>query len=147
MSNGNRAVILDPQRMHLAEHSRQDWVVNVEAGTTVEDILEPAYWSHIASSMEPFDRIDARMETGEWLLELIVVECGRNWARVHLAKKHELQAVVAEAPPALKHRVEWKGPQHKHVVIRLADNEVIQSGFSDKAAAQQWLAQHEQVTA
>lgn len=145
METKPRALILNPQRMGLAEQLRQDWVVNAEEGTTVKDVLEPGYWSHMSSQMQPYDRIDVRLETGEWLLELIVISVGRNWATVFLANKHELQPAVENVPSAIKHKVEWKGPQHKHVVIRLADNVVVQSGFSEKSAAQEWLAHHERV--
>ena len=141
-----RALILNPQRMSLAEQVRQDWVVNAEFGTTVADVLDPQYWAHMASQMQAWDRIDVRLETGEWLLELLVINTGRNWAQVHLLKQHDLEQRSETMPAAQKHKIEWKGPQHKWCVIRLADSEMIQRELASKEAAGQWLAAYEKTT-
>ena len=142
-----RAVILNEQRFGLAEQMRQDWVVNAEEGTLVNDVLEPGYWAHIAYKMQVYDRIDVRLETGEWLMELVVLDVGRNYARVHLAKKHDFVETNLDAPvSAIKHKVEFKGPQRKWAVIRIADSAVVQEGFQGKAEAILWLQNHERVT-
>jgi hypothetical protein len=141
------ARILNPQRMGLAEHMRQLWMVNAEEGTTIEDVLDPQYWSHMAAQLQPYDRIDVLLETGEWLLELLVINRGRNWAQIHLLHKYDLEQRSETMPAAQKHRIEWKGPQRKHAVIRIADSQVIQDGFSSKLEAGVWLANHEKVTA
>lgn len=142
-----RAVILNPQRMELAEQWCQHWVVNAEEGTTVSDVMDPQYWAHMAARMQPYDHIEVRLETGEWLLQLLALSVGRNYVQVHLLQKYDLQLVDSELPAAQKHRVEWKGPQRKWVVTRIADSQVIQEGLADKAAAHGWLANHERVTA
>jgi hypothetical protein len=137
---------LDPQRIGLAEHRRQDWVVNADEGTKPDEVLAGAYWSHFASNFEQFDRIEVREETGAWVSELIVLESARNWAKVRQLQLYELdkRTDVSAAPKA--HKVEWKGPQRKHVVIRIADSEAIHEGFSSKAEAEQWADNHERVT-
>lgn len=140
-----RAVFLDPQRMGLAEHRRQDWVVNAAAGTTREDVLNPQYWAHMAAQMQPYDRIDVRLETGEWMLELLVGGVGRNWAQVHLLHQHELTKIADAMPRAQLHIVEWKGPQRKWAVIRLSDGAIIQDGKQSRAEAQAWMEHHEKV--
>lgn len=142
-ADAKRAVILNPQRMTLAEQCRQDWVVNAEAGTTVQDVLDPAYWAHMAVQMQPFDRIDVRLETGEWMLQLLVINHGRNWAQVHLLHHYDLAKRAETMPSAQKHSVEWKGPQLKWCVIRLADSEAVMKELASKQAAAEWLAQHE----
>ncbi len=138
-----RALILNPQRMGLAEQMRQDWVVNAEEGTTIQDVLTPGYWAHMAAQMQVYDRIDVRLETGQWLLELIVLDVGRNYARVYLAHRHDFAEVDMDVPTnAITHKVEWKGPQRKHVVIRLSDSAAIQEGFSTKSEAMAWMENH-----
>jgi hypothetical protein len=141
-----RALILNPQRMSLAEQVRQDWVVNAEQGTTVADVLDPQYWAHMASQLQAWDRVDVRLETGEWLLELLVINTGRNWAQVHLLKRHDLEQRSETMPAAQKHKIEWKGPQHKWCVIRLSDSEMIQRELASKDAAGQWLTTYEHTT-
>lgn len=138
-----RDVTLQPARMALREQLRQDWVVNAEAGTTIEDVLEPQFWAHMATQLEPYARVEVLLETGEWMLELMVVSIGRNWAKVQVLHHYELEKRAETLPAAQKHRIEWKGPQLKHVVIRNSDNAAIQDGFAKKVEAEAWLAQYE----
>lgn len=140
-----RVVILNPQRMALREQLRQDWVVHAEAGTTIADVLEPQFWSHMAAQMQPYDRIEVLLETGEWILELVALGVGRNWAQVHVLQKYDLEQRSETAPVAARHRVEWKAGK-KHCVIRIADGALVQDGFPSKEEAQVWLANHERVT-
>lgn len=137
------ARILNPQRMGLAEQLRQDWVVNAEQGTTIEEVLDSQYWAHMASQMQPFDTVEVRLETGEWLLKLRVINTGRNWAQMFEEHRYELVERSETMPAATRYRVDWKGPQMKWSVIRVADSEVVQKELPSKAAAQDWLASHE----
>jgi hypothetical protein len=140
MADPKRSLILNPQRIGLAEQMRQDWVVNAEEGTAINDVLDPAYWAHCSGRMQVYDRVDVRLETGEWLLELIVLDVGRNYARMFLAKHHEFVDTDLSAPVgAITHKVQWMGPQRKHGVVRLSDSAVIQEGIPTKEAAAQWL--------
>jgi len=142
-THDKRDVVLNPQRIGLAEYRRQDYVVNAEIGTTIQDIMEPSYWAHVASQMQPYDHIEVRMESGEWIAELIVLAVGRNWLKVFLAANHELEAVDPDMErKTATHVIKWRGPQHRHSVVRLLDDAVLQDGFEDKPAAQAWLDNH-----
>lgn len=143
VQNQKRALILNPQRIALAEQLRQDWVVNAEEGTTVQDVLDPGYWAHMAAQFQVYDHIEVRLETGEWILELIVLDVGRNYARVFLAHRHDFAEVDMTIPAnAITHKVEWKGPQRKFVVIRLSDSAAVQEGFASKPEAMAWMENH-----
>jgi hypothetical protein len=143
VAEAKRTIILEPQRMHLAEHARQEWVVDAEEGTKVEDIMAPAYWSHMASQMKQFDHVEVRMETGEWTADFIVSTVGRNWANVHLVQQHFLSQDPGLETAMARYEVLWRGPQHKWCVKRLADNAVLQSGMDNKLAASTWLTSYE----
>jgi hypothetical protein len=147
MTEAKRDVILSPQRIGLAEYMRSDWVVNATAGTLVQDVLNPGYWAHaiMEKPFQPYDHIEVREESGLWILELTVLEVGLNWAKVTVLHKYDLADVPETPPQASLHRVEWKGPQHKHVVIRNSDNATIKDGFSKAAEAMVWMKQHEAV--
>lgn len=138
-----RAVVLTEQRIALEEQLMQRWVVNAEVGTTIDDVMSPEYWAHTSGKMERLDRIEVRMETGEWVAELIVVETGRNWASMYLVAKHELQPSGKDEAESTKHEVTWRGQQHKWCVKRLSDGEVMQAGMESKVTAQAWLVQYE----
>jgi hypothetical protein len=137
-----RVVSLNEPRFKLAEAVRNVWVVNAEQGTTVNDVLEPAYWAHVAQRLRPYDHIEVRIDTGEWLLSLLVLGCDRNWAKVHVLHRYELEKAETDMPKAKKHRVEWKGPQLKWCVIRNSDNEIIFKEM-EKAEAHAQMAHHE----
>jgi hypothetical protein len=146
-SETKRSLILNPQRIGLAEQMRQDWVVNAEEGTTVQDVLDTGYWAHMAAQFQVYDHIEVRLETGDWILDLLVLDVGRNYARVFLKARHDFAEVEADTPQnAITHKVEWKGPQRKHVVIRLSDSAALQEGFSSKAEAIGWMENHIKVS-
>lgn len=138
-----RSVTIHPSRVRLAEYERQSWVANAEYGTTVEDLTGAAYWSHVAAQMKPYDHIEVRSEDGAWVADLVVVQVDRNWAKVAVKAVYEL--VAKEVPPSLvaRHKVEWKGPQHKFSVIRLSDSQMIRNEFATRDEANQWLREFE----
>lgn len=140
-------LILSPSRMSLAEQWRQDWVVNAEAGTAVEDVMDPQYWSHMAAHMQAYDHIEVRLETGEWVLELLVISVGRNFAQVMLKHRYDLVEASKSETPSAKHEVVNLGPQRKWVVKRLSDAAVLMENFAKRAEAQAWLDNHENITA
>lgn len=141
-----RAVFLAGDRLHLREQVRQDWVIDAAAGTTIEDVLDPQYLAHLATGIELYSRIEVLVESGEWMLELLVVGVGRNWVKTRLLQKHELQPVAETLETAARYKVEYKGPHHKFAVIRKADEQVVQGGFPNRNEANSWLANHERVT-
>lgn len=138
-----RSVVIHPTRMHLSEYKRQDWVCNAELGTTVEDVLKPEYWAHMAALMNPYDHIEVRVDDGSWVAYLLVTACDRTWAKVKLDRKLELVDDVSTPEQSIRHRVEWKGPQLKWCVIRVSDSERVQSEMASKEVANEWLRNFE----
>lgn len=135
--------IIHGQRMQLAETWRQDWVVNAEESTTIEQVMDPVYWSHMSGQLNPYDRIEVRLETGEWILELVVIQCGRAWAKVHMLNHYDLTAVERDAPAESQLVVGFGGPQHKWRVTRKKDAAVLQTGFPTQTAAREWAEARE----
>ena len=140
-----RSPIIHPTRMKLAENERQDWIVNAELSHTVEDLTNPGYWAHMASLLTPYDHIEVRAEDGSWIANLIVIQTDRSWAKVMLVSKFNLLETEVAPSSMAKHKVEWKGPQHRFAVIRLADQVVVRSGFQNKDEANSWMREHEKV--
>ncbi len=139
-----RFVVVDPQRMQNAEYLRRDWVCTAEEGTTVEDILEPGYWAHIAQQLTIYDRIEVRIDTGEFLLELLVKDCKRNWAQVALLHHHDLVGKVPTAiAPSDEFDAVYKGTLRKWCALRKADNAVLCEKLESKAQALEWISSYE----
>ena len=132
-------------RLAQAEFKRNYWSAVLEAGTTVEEIQEPMYWSYVGTKLRQFDRIEAIEESGAYFVELLVTACDRNWANVFVLQVHELAkkgALVSPSKPDESFKVEWAGPHHKWRIVRTADNEVIRKEFQTEAEAAAWLADH-----
>jgi hypothetical protein len=149
-----RSLSIMPARVKLAEYEVQNWIVNAEEGTSEGDLLTPGYWAHVAHQFKPYDHIEVRVETGEWVIHLVVVGCDRNWANVVVDRKIYFVAhtespveVMSKHEIHEAHEVAWKGPQHKWAVIRKADSEMVNKGFSSKEEAHAWKREHENVTA
>lgn len=142
-----RSPTMHPTRMKLAEYERQEWIANAEIGHTVEDCLVPAYWSHMAAQMNPYDHIEVRAEDGSWVADLMVIAVDRSWAKVVLRQKFDLVAVDSMPTSELQHKVEWKGPQHRFCVIRVSDSANLKGEFRTKDEATAWMKEHERVVA
>jgi len=139
-----RAAVLTQERFLLAEAANQRWVVNAEARHTPEDIMNPAYFAHVANKMTIFDEVRVRSENGDWIADLIVVACGDNWARVKVLAVHELKGEDRRVPTdAIEHYVDWKGPHHKYCVIRKADGQKLSTGHASRGSAAEWMREHE----
>lgn len=135
-----------PAMFGLAEHKRHDWVADVKPDVTVDQVCDPAFWSHVAEQMDPLDTIEVRWEDGSKIVQLRVMWCERAFAKVKVISKETLDEITANAEAKSdKYRVEWKGPAMKHAVIRNSDNAVLQSGFRERALASAWLAEHEKM--
>jgi len=139
-----RAVVVDPQRMQSAEYVRREWVCTAEEGTTADDVIDPGYWAHIAAQLTIYDRIEVRVDTGEYLLELLVKDVGRNWAQVAVLHHHDLAGKV-KTGQAMEAEFEalFKGPQRKWCVIRKSDAKVLEERLADKTAALAWISNYE----
>lgn len=138
-----KGAVVMPDRMGLAEHKRNDWVVDVEASVTAEDIQEPAFWSLVADQLNPLDKVEVRPDDGKWIAELRVIRCERTYALMQLVSLMEIKQNAELMPTSIKHKVEYKGTHYKNAVIRLSDNQILQSGFKTREEAQMWLTSYE----
>ncbi len=136
--------VLMPDKIGLAEHKRNDWVVDIDPRLTIDEILEPAFWAHTAAALNPLDKIEARWEDGSRIVHMRVRFCERNYAKVKVVSVEELGSVISDIPePSKKHRVEWKGPMMRFAVIRLSDSEVVSKGHKTREEAAKWVVDHE----
>ena len=132
---------IHPSRFKPSDGVRNVWVVVPEEGVPYEALLEDAYWAHVADKLRPMDRIEVLPEDGSYFAELIVRSAGRLYADVAELRKVMLDT-AATASPDNRYEVRWKGPHHKHAVVRIADGSVMQAGFDNKDGAMHWLSQN-----
>jgi hypothetical protein len=142
-------------------HGLQTFVATIPSGFELKDILEPGYWANVYKKLVAHKtHIMANWEDGTRLVELRVIGVGLNYAKVRVMQDYDFAAPAAvAAPPAevkvsespaaavtgLRDRdfeVSWKGPAHKHSVIRITDKSYVKDGFDTKAEADEWLVKY-----
>jgi hypothetical protein len=141
-----RAAALHPMRMRVAEYERTVYVADIAYGVSLDEILAPGFWAHVATKLPPYTQIEARSEDGSWIAYLIVTGSDRTWARVAVDRVVNLTTKEVSETQATQHEVKWKGPALKYAVIRLADEAVVLSGFRQREEAVRALQEHERIT-
>lgn len=142
---GNSSKLL-PSRLQIADHYRSHYGVVAEDGVSLDDLLRPEYWAHVATKLRKFDIIEVLPEDGSFFVELIVLQVGIGYAKVMLLREVGLEAdeVLPDADGVI---VKWKGPHRKWAVIRTTDGQILRDGHEDKAAAALWAQGYAQTIA
>lgn len=128
-------------RMNFVDFARQTHHVVPEDGTKFEDVLRDEFWSLVSHKFKPGDLVEVHAEDGSFFAELYVRAAGRNWAKVALLRKVELEPVnLSHGSP--EYEATWKGPHRKFSVVRLADNSIIKDGFEAREQAVEYIKSH-----
>jgi hypothetical protein len=129
-------------RVKGAEFARNIHRATPEASTQFKDVLEPAYWAHVAQKFALYDVIEVIPEGGAWYAQLLVVGCSKLHAKTQTLLFTKLSE-VKEPEDKAAFRVEFKGPQRKWAVIRASDKAYVQEGLDSKEDAAKWLEANE----
>lgn len=125
-----------------AEFRRSDLLMYPEAGTRLDEMLIPEYWSHVARRLKAFDRIEVRPADGTWWAELLVHVVEPFAARVEVLREHHFgggRRPVVQAPDGYEFR--FRG-QNGWCVVRLSDGAVLREKEGSIEAAEAWLTAH-----
>ena len=160
MEEARATTQLEAGRFKLAEQEVTSYVIDVEHGTTREQILNPAFYAQFSMKLRPYDKIAVRCDDGTIYGELLVIQSERTWARVHVLQWHDLttkdiaqsQATPSTSPevpadPSKEFRVNYKGAHKKWCVIRQSDEAIVREGEASKANAELWLVEYQRVIA
>ena len=133
---------LDSGRFELSEYIQHHWQARAEQGVTLEHLKDSAYWANFGHKMAPWDIIIVRTDDGTLWAELLVLACGRAWAKVHVLRHVDLTTADVEqsqvaAATAAKFQYAWKGSNKKHCIIR-SDGEIMHEGAQTKKDAINW---------
>lgn len=132
------------ERFGEAEFSLARFHHKTEMGITKAQLLNPEYWSFVGERMSPYSEIIVRSDDGTYYARFLVLDCGRNFAKVQCLDWYNLTTKdVAESQSnvgtAQDYDIVWKGPRLKHIILRKSDGVVIHEGDQLKVAAQMWL--------
>jgi len=129
--------------MQPAEYIRQDMIVRPEVGTTLEEMLAPEYWAHVAKRLKVYDRIEVRGAYGEWWAELLVRVVEDFSVVVHVLRVERFGADVPGEESAIPDGFKIYGRGRAGwIVKRLADNLDISEGHKSREFAAAWLRDH-----
>jgi len=136
---------LNPTRRKLAEFVRNEHVVIAHATNTPQDILQPEYYAHVSDQLKARDRITVWADNMTWMAEIVVLEVGKGWAKVHPINLVEFD--VAASIKGLTYeregyRVAHRGEFSQWSVIRIADSEVVSENHGTQGGAVDWLENH-----
>lgn len=151
---------LTSSRFNLAEFKRNIFRANPEAGTKLETLLDPVFWSHIAVNIKPYDTIEVIPEDGAYFVELIALgqnEKGLIVRALNIVALHANAPAVGSffAPPETAGDVvmkdgdpvapegfsyKWMGPAGKYSVFRDADKAVVADKIPTKVALAEYFA-------
>lgn len=125
------------RQIQQAEFARTVWVVKPEPGVTLEQLLQPESWAHVAKSLKPGDLIDVLSADNEWYAELFVRASTDNETKLAVLKHY----VFSESKPTVDGEVEVKhrGEAKKWSVLRKSDKAVLVEGLETRGAAEDWV--------
>lgn len=135
---------LSPNRLRDAENLFRSYGVELPAGHTLKDALDPAYWAHKADTLRPHDMIRIIPEEGDYFAEAVVVSAGRGFANLKLLRHVSLVEEGSTATNQVEEQmiVKWVSPANKFGVIRKSDGVRLREGFIAKADAQRWATDY-----
>jgi len=136
-------------RFAVASFRYNRWSADLDETQTLEDALEPSFWSSAVDKIMGHDKlnpkgigdiIEVRKRDTALFAELMVLEVGPGFIKVDLIRKYEPPAVpvIEDAPFTTK----WNVGRRAHEVIRKGDHQVMASGFQSKDGAAAWIAKH-----
>lgn len=143
------ALALPAGRFQPAEYARVIYQAVPEHGTTIEQMMAPDYWAHVAAKLKPTHRIEVMAEDNSFFAEFIVLDAGRTWAKVDLLRHKVLgdgQAEIGRSGPDGCY-VDFRVGPKKWRVMRVSDKTELRSGFETKGDAEAWAKSHAQAMA
>lgn len=129
-------------QLKQAEFVRKSYAATPEFGTTLDDVIDPKYWVHVAKQIEIGSRIEVKPDGADWLAELYVLKVDVHGVHLALLNKYEL--TTANKAPAVANDDEYEinfGGAAKWRVIRKSDREVMVKGLASKGECETWLAE------
>lgn len=128
-----------------AEFTRVIFSATPDAGTKLEDVLKPEYWVHVARQFAVNSRVEVIPADNAWFAELIVRSRTPGGVVLAVLRYVDLnEAPTASAPQPSGFKIGFSGAD-KWRVVRLSDKKVVSSGHENKAAAEAWLSENEQL--
>lgn len=132
-------------RIQVSGYLHNKWDVTADRGTLLEDVLNPDYWTHVASQFKPQDQIEVLCEDGSWYARLIVINADRLWAKCYKLEFHDLTTGFENMPSRMEedYVVDWNAIGRYFIYKKSQRGEPpLKDGFETRLEAYQWLDGH-----
>lgn len=139
-----------PERMQLAEYTTAQFTAIIHSSVEPDDLLPVAYWSHVAEMLKQNMTIIATTEDMKWRAEMVVVDAGKNWAKVVFLTTEDGKRLITKLgglqPQKIVmlpgHTVNYAGIFDKWRVVRDADGQILSRNHATEGDAYGWLAEY-----
>lgn len=136
-----------PTRKLLADYARGNYFLKVPPGVSLDDLMDPDFWQHLAAGLKVDARLEVVSEDGtiDADLRVIAIDPRGAWVQMRLLRVYVAQESkeVREAPLGTPdnegYRVEWAGPSHRFRIIA-PGGEIVEKNIPDKTTALEYLA-------
>jgi len=135
-----RDVILNSPRVKSAETRHNRWSATIPEDHTLEDLMNPRYWSAAALMFRRGDIIEVRTDDEAYFGEFIVLDCSRIHAALKELRWVDLSDTEKVSIDSETYEYKWKGPHLRHCVLRKSDGEVVLQEQATKQACVDWIA-------
>lgn len=120
--------------------------VRAEAGTKIEEVLCPAYWSNFAINAHVHDMLNVRTDDNAWRAILTVVSVGEKWIKVFPMVYTDMRKETIMIPPIESlYDTKLCGPK-RWCIIRKSDKEIVKENISTGKEAYEELKRIEAAT-
>ena len=140
---------LPSSRLHFERSARTPWLARPPAGTLPEDLLDPAYWKHLAQErgIKVLDIINVVCEDNRWAAQYLVRDVGPYHAKLVIMKPDSagvcwFEEITGLPQETKTHIVAWTTPTTKWGVKRKSDNETVEAKFETPQLAAAWMHEH-----
>lgn len=127
-----------------ADFARQVFYATPAAGTTIDDVMQPDYWAHVARRMNPRDIVEVVPEDGSFYARLFVLNSDKLWAK--MAKLEHVSFGEGKKPETAKSdlfEAKYAGPSAKWRVHNKSDGSLVANdSFQTRDEAEKWILQH-----
>ena len=147
MSNIGKQMVrkIQEARFKPSDFVSKRFTIVVETGTTMEDIMRPEYFCHVAKYLEVGNQIEVMSDDMSLYARVLVMNRTNVSARVFALEYHDLSdAETSAAVPGMvtseDYEVVFRGIHSKWSIVKKDGGQVVLDGLEDRRTAGRELA-------
>ena len=113
------------------------------AGTPVENLLRPEFWSNVSQIMRPGSIVIAFPRDGKFYVELLVWDAGQNWAHVEFRGEPMYRPEFAALPGIASDFEIGRDPINGILVKRKSTGALVKGNFPNHQDALRWITDNQ----